>query len=139
MTHRGRCYCGHVSIEARAVQTVAYCHCEDCKRWTGAPLPAFAAVSRDGLTCTPDLGEGRSFAPGVQRWNCPDCGSPLAATFDYLPGQTYIPLGLFDGLDALGPAVHCHADKQAAWLHISDDLPRRAGSARAFLTDAEHD
>jgi len=130
----GRCYCGGVSIKASAPQTVAYCHCEDCRRWTGAPLPAFAAVTGD-IVMTPEPA-ARSFAKGVTRWSCPDCGSPLAAQFDYLPGQTYLPLGILDQADELPPQIHAHSEAQLAWLHIKDDLPRTVGSARCMLNEA---
>ena len=127
-----RCYCGASRLTLNgAPLTVAYCHCRDCRRWTGAAAAAFAAFDRSGLD--QDLGAPRIGTPGVERWNCPDCGSPLAAAFDYLPGQVYIPVGIIDQADALHPALHCHADSALPWLHIGDALPRETGSARATL------
>ena len=65
--------------------------------------------------------------------SCPECGSPLAARFDYLPGQSYVPLGILDQAAELVPVRHCHADAKLPWLHIDDDAERVAGSARAEL------
>lgn len=133
----GRCYCGACAITLRELPlTTAYCHCGDCKRWTGAPLPAFAAVKADAITVAPDPGEGKSFAEGVRRWTCPDCGSPLMATFDYLPGQVYIPLGVLDQADQFAPSIHCHHDAKLSWLHLEDDLPREGASGRAALSQS---
>lgn len=133
----GRCYCGAVRLRARQMpQTVAYCHCSDCRRWTGAPIAAFAAFGKDDLDFTPALGAAFSATPGVKRWSCPDCGSPLAAWFDYLPGQIYVPLGLIDQADTLPPRLHSHADARLPWLHIADDLPRHDGTAGDSLTAA---
>ncbi|MGH1577258.1 GFA family protein [Planktotalea sp.] len=130
----GRCYCGQATFKSnRSPETVAFCHCGDCKRWTGSPAPAFAAFEEGALTFTPALSAAISINSGVDRWNCPKCGSPLAARFDYLPDQIYIPLGLLDQADALPARLHCHAEKSLAWLHISDDLPRSVGTARAEL------
>ena len=127
-----RCYCGAVQFSLTdAPQTVAYCHCVDCKRWTGSPLPAFAAFA-DGAVVG-DLPAARSHAPGVDRWNCPDCGSPLMAAFDCLPGQVYVPLGVLDNADTLAPDLHCHAQHMLPWLHLQDDLPRHDASGRAAL------
>lgn len=112
-------------------KTVAYCHCADCKRWTGAPLPAFAAFGAgdiQGLNQDP-----REHTPGVQRWNCAACGSPMAASFDYLPEQIYVPLGILDQAGALAPKLHCHAEHALPWLHLEDDLPRSKGSGRNAL------
>ncbi len=136
----GRCYCGAITLTAqRPPQTVAYCHCGDCRRWTGAPLPAFAALAPEDVTVTPPLGTPFSTTPGVERWVCAACGSPIAARFDYLPGQIYIPLGILDQAEALAPEVHCHAEAQMPWLHVADDLPRLEGSGRTALMAATKD
>ena len=46
----GRCYCGKTTIRAsRPPQMVAYCHCQDCRRATGAPVAAFAAFEVEDL------------------------------------------------------------------------------------------
>lgn len=135
--HRGQCYCGFVRLRACAPQTVSFCHCASCRRWTGAPVAAFAAFSPDDLKFTPSLGDAFSTVPGVDRWVCPKCGSALAATFDYLPDQVYVPLGLFDDIDAFPPKSHSHYDEKANWLHIEDDLPRNSASGRAQLSAAK--
>ena len=57
------------------------------------------------------------------------------ATYDYLPDQTYVPLGVLDQADTLAPQLHCHADSALPWLHIDDDLPRSAASGRDTLRD----
>ncbi|MEM7496779.1 MAG: GFA family protein [Pseudomonadota bacterium] len=129
----GRCYCGATTLgAATAPSVVAFCHCADCRRWTGAPLPDFAAFADGTLTIEPDPGPF-STVPGVERWFCRTCGSPLAARFDYLPGQVYVPLGVLDQAPDLAPALHAHADAALPWLHIADDLPRQDGSAQEAL------
>jgi hypothetical protein len=112
---------------------VAYCHCDDCRRWTGAPLPAFAAFAPGDLRADPDMGRHFSTQPGVDRWVCATCGSPIAARFDYLPDQVYVPLGLLDQARHLPPEIHCHADNQLPWLHLDDTLDRAAASGRDRL------
>lgn len=131
----GKCYCGAHSIAAGAPLSVVYCHCTDCKRWTGAPLPAFAGVSTENVRLPEGL-PPRRFGTGVTRWNCEVCGSPLAAAFDYLPGQIFLPLGILDQIDDLAPSHHCHAAAQAPWLHLDDDLPRSKSSGRVALNRA---
>ncbi|WP_415404188.1 GFA family protein [Tateyamaria sp. SN3-11] len=116
-----------------APHTVAYCHCRDCRRWTGAPVAAFVAFDRAAL---PDLGAPQVHGPGVERWNCPGCGSPLAAWFPYLPDQVYVPIGVMDQADVLPPALHSHADSALPWLHIDDTAPRESGSARDALSES---
>lgn len=112
---------------------VAYCHCSDCKRVTGAPVAAFAAFSDQDLEITPDQTGMVSVTDGVRRWFCKGCGSPLAARFDYLPGQVYVPLGLLDQAIDLPPKIHCHAEHSLQWLEMNDGMERVTGSARNAL------
>ncbi|MEM6358430.1 MAG: GFA family protein [Pseudomonadota bacterium] len=129
----GRCYCGSTTLCAEAEPVVvSYCHCADCRRWTGAPLPAFAAFPTDALTISPDPGPV-AFVPGVERWFCRECGSPMAARFDYLPGQIYVPVGVLDQAAEFPPTMHAHAEAALPWLALSDALPRHHGSARDSL------
>ncbi|OAN85082.1 aldehyde-activating protein [Jannaschia sp. EhC01] len=134
----GRCYCGGVQVTATArPQAVSYCHCSDCRRLSGAPVAAFAAFAPGDLRFAPSKGPRRSFTKGVDRWFCPDCGTQLAATYDYLPDQVYVPLGLLDQANTLAPDSHGHTDSALPWLHIEDDLPRDAASSRARLQEPD--
>ena len=135
-TLTARCYCGRSHLHfCQAPLTVAYCHCSDCRRWTGGPVGAFAAFASTAIDADPNLGPGTSFAEGVRRWTCPSCGSPMMAEFDYLPGQTYVPIGIIDQADKLPPSVHCHEGSRLSWLHIDDEAPRIDGTARTHLND----
>lgn len=133
--YQARCYCGAARLEITGPShTVAICHCGDCQRWTGAPMPAFAASSPTSVSVLPL--KSVTTNPSVERWNCAACGSPIGATFAYLPDQIYIPLGIIDG-DDLIPQIHCHAGQAAAWLHLDDGLPQAVGTGRDKLTDLD--
>jgi hypothetical protein len=133
----GRCYCGAVTLTAdREPLIVTYCHCSDCRRVTGAPVAAFAAFPVEAVKMTPDPGKQVRVSPGVTRWFCHGCGSPLAATYDYLPGQVYLALGLLDQAAELPPSMHAHAASGLPWLILEDGLNRHASSSRAALNAA---
>jgi len=132
----GRCYCGERRVIAsQAPLTVTYCHCTSCRRASGAPVSAFAAFQAEAVTITPDPGKAVSPTPGVTRHFCPTCGSPLWATYDYLPGQIYVPVGIFEAAEDLAPERHSHLQEKLSWLCLSDDLPGSAGSGRADLNE----
>ena len=134
----GRCYCGaHVFTATRQPDVVTYCHCDDCRRVSGAPVAAFAAFGIDNITFNPPLETSISVTDGVERWFCKSCGSPLAATYAYLPDQLYVSLGVIDQAEALQPERHAHAGNTLAWLKIDDDLPRDCASARQALMRAQ--
>jgi len=133
----GRCYCGATTISATQLpQTIAYCHCSDCRRATGAPVAVFAAFDETAVTFTPNDGRKVTANPGVVRTFCAACGSPLAGRYEYLPGQVYIAVGVLDQAGDLAPQLHAHASQRLAWLHIDDDLERFAATARSQLVDA---
>ncbi|MEM9062042.1 MAG: GFA family protein [Pseudomonadota bacterium] len=130
----GRCYCGARTFASfEAPLTVAYCHCTDCRRVTGAPVAAFAAFREDAVRFSPDEGSTIRANPGVTRSFCTACGSPLAGRYDYLPGQVYVAVGLIDQAESLAPEIHAHAENRLSWLTIEDDLERCEMSARSSL------
>ncbi|WP_235820456.1 GFA family protein [Falsiruegeria litorea] len=133
-TLSGRCYCGALCIQAPApAQVVTYCHCSDCRRVTGGPVAAFAAFAPEVIEILPTWPDPVEINPGIKRWFCRTCGSAMAAWFDYLPDQIYVPLGVIDQIEDLQPALHCHADNAPHWLHLDDGLPRDNGSGRDYL------
>ena len=131
----GRCYCGAITIKAtKKPQTIAYCHCADCRRWTSAPVTAFAAFDEDAVEFTPNDGQTVSINPGVSRTFCPNCGTPLTGRYDYLPGQVYIGVSVFDQGDDLAPKIHTHESARLKWLHIEDDIERVSATGRSELS-----
>lgn len=135
----GRCYCGKMHFAADVLPSVvSYCHCVDCRRLSGAPVAAFAAFDCKAVRYAPDPGVPVSHCAGVARWFCAACGTPLGATYDYLPGQIYVPLGLIDQAADLPPSLHSHSASAMPWLHIQDTLPRQENSARDVLRSETH-
>ena len=130
----GRCYCGAIEIETdEPPLTVVFCHCGDCRRLTGAPVAAFAAFSEGTANLFPNPDTAKPVNPGVTRRFCPDCGTPLWAEFDYLPGQIFVPLEVLDQAFGLPPEIHCHVENRLPWLHIEDAAERVEGSARQTI------
>ncbi len=134
----GRCYCGATTIRAtQSPKAIAYCHCIDCRRATGAPVAAFAAFDEAAVTFAPDEGRKIAIISGATRSFCADCGSSLAGWYDYLPGQVYVALGVLDQADDLPPQLHAHEAQRLTWLHIDDGLERLRATSRARLMGTE--
>ena len=134
ITITGRCYCGAIELNStQAPKAVAYCHCDDCRRVTGAPVAAFAAFDETAVSLIPNDGRSVSVHPGVARSFCENCGSPLMSRYDYLPGTVYISLGLIDQADLLAPQLHAHESNRFSWLTIDDECKRCPASARTEL------
>jgi hypothetical protein len=73
----GRCLCGAVRFVAIGQpKSVVWCHCESCRRHTGAPVSVFAAFDRSAYTVT--QGEITKFNSSPGRWRgfCAAVGRP---------------------------------------------------------------
>ena len=57
--------------------SVIFCHCESCRKHTGAPVAALAGFKRDQVRFTGDQRATYESTPGVQRGFCGRCGTPL--------------------------------------------------------------
>jgi len=52
-THSGKCYCGALEIEVRGEPLdMGYCHCENCRRYSAAPVSAFTLWKKENVSVT---------------------------------------------------------------------------------------
>lgn len=119
--HDGGCLCGAVRFRVSGpAKWTAYCHCESCRRHTGAPVSAYAGFERDQVAFT--AGELARFASsaGVERGFCARCGSTLTYEGDRWPSEIHFHVGAFDRPQDFAPTGHACAEEHLAWLSISD-------------------
>jgi hypothetical protein len=121
----GGCLCGAVRFELTANDgdVVDYCHCNQCRRSSGAPVTAWVQVSPDRFDLL--AGQAREFASSARgtRWFCERCGSTLYMT-DPDARSVGVALGALDDPAALVPTTHGWTSAQVPWLDLCDDLPR---------------
>ena len=120
----GGCLCGAVRFVATGQpKGVYWCHCESCRKHSGAPVSVFVAFERSA--CTFSKGEITKFdsTPGrTRRGFCARCGSTL--TCESLRGplatETHFHVGAFDEAGHLRPTRHVFAEERLPWLHTVD-------------------
>jgi len=80
----GSCLCGNVSYEIDApIEFVGTCHCETCRRVSGAAYNLVVSVPRAATMLTGETNEYVTVGGSGQNVHhvfCPNCGSPLWAT-----------------------------------------------------------
>src|ERR1700716_2795487 len=84
----GGCLCGAVRFVATGQpKWVAWCHCQSCRKHSGAPVSVFAALERTAYTVT--KGEITKFnsSPGTRRGFCAKCGSILTCESEHRPSR----------------------------------------------------
>ncbi|HEX6011382.1 MAG TPA: GFA family protein [Geminicoccaceae bacterium] len=115
----GRCRCGAIRFEARGRPNwVAYCHCESCRRATGAPVAAYAGFPATAVRFTDGPPTEFASSPGVSRGFCARCGSPVSFTGERWPGEVHLHLGCFDDGTDLVPDREAFAEERLPWLHL---------------------
>jgi hypothetical protein len=124
-TYHGHCFCGAVCITARGAPLMAgYCHCQDCRDWSNAPVTSFtlwpfAAVA---ITQGRDKLVMRGRIPETPRAWCAVCGGHVGAFREHYdpPHAALGPHMLSDY--PFAPTMHLFC--REAVLAIDDDLPR---------------
>jgi len=123
----GGCACGGVRYQLNAEPSDAgYCHCEICRRSSGAPVLAFATVPLKDFVVKKGEPEKRRSSSFGERWFCPDCGSQLAMHVDHQPDTIDFAVATPDTPDTVKPAFHIWFDSRIVWFDPADGLPRYA-------------
>lgn len=119
--YSGRCLCGAVRFEAKGKpKWVMWCHCESCRRHSGAPASVFVAFENDAVTVTEGVIAKYGSSPGVERGFCGKCGSTLTCANDRLPTEKHYYVGAFERAAELEPTGEFYAGERLAWLHLQD-------------------
>lgn len=120
----GQCHCGaiHYSMPT-AVEHHALCHCQDCRRHSGAPMVGWALVGRDALELT---GEPKTYASSEhgRRLFCGDCGTGLFYTNEAIfPGQIDVQTGTLDDPDLIPAQAQIQTAERIGWMEKLDQMP----------------
>ena len=117
--HEGRCLCGAVRFRAvGAPKWVLWCHCDSCRRHSGAPASVFVSFADDAVNIT--AGEVTKYAssPGVERGFCARCGSTLTCSNQKLPNETHFHIGAFEHPDEFTPSGEFFGAERMPWFDL---------------------
>jgi hypothetical protein len=121
--HIGSCLCGKVALEAiGAPSSVAACHCQSCRKHTGAPAAVFADYLASQVSFTtvhPTLYESST---GVRRGFCEVCGSTISYQAENLPDMIHLHIGVFDVPEEFTPNANENTETKLPWLCVSTTL-----------------
>ena len=109
----GGCICGAVRFVATGKpKWVAWCHCQSCRKHSGAPVSVFAAFERTDYTVTKDEVTKFNSSPRTRRGFCSKCGSTLTCESVRLPTETHFHVGAFDDAARLQPTRHIFPEER---------------------------
>ena len=116
----GRCLCGAVRFVASGKPiSVAWCHCDSCRRHSGAPVSVFVAFRHENYQVTEGKITKFSSSPGRLRGFCARCGSTLTCEGENSV-EMHFHIGAFDDAARFAPTRHIFPDERLPWLHLRE-------------------
>jgi hypothetical protein len=127
---KGRCQCRAIEYEFEdKPKWVMHCHCEDCRRAVSSAVATYIGVDIGQfryLKGEPSIYES---SPGVKRYFCATCGSPMAYAGSRWPREVHLFHGTLEQPSQWPPTGHAHIGERVGWFDVHDDLPRFAKTA----------
>lgn len=127
MAITGQCHCGAVRYSAQGEPAHhALCHCQDCRRWSGAPMVGWIAFQQEEVTVTGEVARYASSEHG-ERHFCAQCGTGLFyVNAEMLPGIIDIQSGTLDAPADHVPGAQIQVAERLAWMDQVETLPKFA-------------
>ena len=118
----GRCLCGSVSYKFQGEPVfVAHCHCQSCRRFSGAAVATYVGVLRSQLTFTQAEPRCYESAPGIRWGSCANCGTSLSYEANWCGDEIHLLIGTLDNPEWFVPQKHSFYSERITWLHLGDE------------------
>ncbi len=120
--YEGGCLCGALRYRATTDPLfVGHCHCQRCRKHTGAAFATFVGFPAESFTWTkgqPALYQSSELA---QRGFCSECGSTISF---HRPHKDEISIlaGSLDHPDDVTPDHHIMTESKVGWVKLDDGL-----------------
>lgn len=124
MTIAGGCLCGATRYRAEGpVSDATLCHCQTCRRASGAPAVAWITVPVERFGWLQAEPPAYRSSPPVTRWFCGRCGTALAYAHRDHPDVMDLTVGSLDRPEDFAPGEHIWVRHRLAWFAALDVLP----------------
>lgn len=125
MSLSGHCLCGLVRYRVDGMaKAILNCHCDFCRRMSGAPLSSYVVILDKELVVTQGNDRMRSYAAtdNATRYFCATCSTPLFNRNIVYPGLAMLYLGALDDSPALAPTRNIHRESRLPWIDSVGEL-----------------
>ena len=124
----GGCLCGAVRYRFSGTpSSSASCHCQSCRRASGAPVVAWVTVRRSEFTLLSGTAAVFHSSPGVTRQFCSRCGTALTFQSERHPHTIDITTASLDDPDAYPPTTEVWLENRLSWQPTSPDTKKFEG------------
>lgn len=133
----GSCVCNAVRYKVSgALKAVVNCHCNFCRKHSGAAFSTYAVVPETALEITSGQDEisAFQFKENAHKHFCRQCGSPLFNKNARYAGLCMIYFGGIDDQSDIVPRANIYCESQLPWVPVLAEIrcfeQGRAGQAK---------
>ena len=128
----GHCLCGAVRYRAGTLlYPPTLCHCESCRRASGAHAVGWLTVRLNTLTFTAGAPAEYRSSAAVRRGFCSHCGTPLSYWHAARAEEIDLTIASLDNPAAVVPVDHVWMGDALPWDRPGDGLPQhRSGRGK---------
>lgn len=113
----GGCYCGGLRYRiTQTPQVSLLCHCEDCRRTSGASPVAWITVPFTAFSWMGEEPARYRSSPPVERTFCGRCGASLTYTHEDNPDAVDVATATLDDPEAFPPTRETFTEDRLSWL-----------------------
>lgn len=121
----GHCHCGAIRYELDGdPKWSALCHCQDCRRHSGAPVVGWSAFPESKLRVVRGKPKVYRSSENGRRHFCAECGTGL---FYFnavnLPGIADVQIATLDDPNTVAPQIHVQTAERLSWMEGVQKLP----------------
>ena len=121
----GSCFCNAVQFKVSgAPKAVVNCHCNFCRKHSGAAFSTYAVVPEADLEIISGADYISSFQikEDAHKHFCKQCGSPIFNKNARYPGLCMIYLGGISASSCIAPTANIYCESQLAWVPSIPEL-----------------
>lgn len=115
----GGCHCGTVNYRITGtVKGVVNCHCNACRKMSGAAYSTYCVVAEDDFRLTKGAEQLAVYqvSENTRKHFCAACGTHVYNTNNRYPGLRMMPYGTLAGHANLAPAANIYCESKLAWV-----------------------
>lgn len=121
---KGGCLCGAIEyVIPDALQYAGYCHCSECRRFSGSIFSAFGGIPKSDFRVVKGIEHIKHYRKSEKTvlGFCSECGSSLYADKPQR-GMVHLRLGSLHDTPSLTPQTHAFVGSKVPWYDIKDGL-----------------
>ena len=126
----GGCLCGAVRYEVeRPGEGVSHCHCEMCRKASGAAFVTWLGVAHDKFCYIQGLPASHRSPEIASHSFCAACGSQFQFEYHGTHDHTHVSVGSLDQPERVTPECHIWVQSRIPWADYTDGLPEFSGES----------